>query len=68
MFAATHTPWAPWTVVNGNGKRLARIEAMRFVLSQVDYEGKNEELVGHPDPLVIGPPLPNHNGPLLVAG
>jgi polyphosphate kinase 2 (PPK2 family) len=58
MFAATHTQWAPWTVVNGNGKRLARIEAMRFVLSQVDYEGKNVDLVGRPDPLIVGPPMP----------
>jgi hypothetical protein len=62
MFAATHTPWAPWTVVNGNGKRLARIEAMRFVLSRVDYEGKNEALVGLPDPLIVGPPATSHNG------
>jgi polyphosphate kinase 2 len=67
MFAATHTTWAPWTVVNGNGKRLARIEAMRFVLSQVDYQGKNKKLVGHPDPLIIGPPLPAHNGQRLVS-
>jgi len=57
MFAATHTPWAPWTVVNGNGKRLARIEAMRFVLSQVPYEGKNDDLVGRADPLIVGPPF-----------
>jgi polyphosphate kinase 2 len=57
MFAATHTQWAPWTVVNGNGKRLARIEAMRFVLSQVPYEGKNDDLVGQADPLIVGPPF-----------
>jgi len=60
MFAATHTDWAPWTVVNGNGKRLARIEAMRFVLSQVPYEGRNEVLVGRADPLIVGPPLMAH--------
>jgi polyphosphate kinase 2 len=58
MLAATHTPWAPWTVVNGNGKRLARLEAMRFVLSRVAYEGKNATVVGEPDPLIVGPPLP----------
>ena len=61
MFEATHTREAPWTIVNGNGKRLARIEAMRFVLSRVDYEGKNTDLVARPDPLIVGPPLlPNH--------
>jgi len=68
MFAATHTEWAPWTVVNGNGKRLARIEAMRFVLSRVDYEGKNDELVGHPDPLIIGPPMMARNGRHALSG
>jgi len=62
MFAATHTAQAPWTIVNGNGKRLARIEAMRFVLSKVEYEGKNKELVGRPDPLIVGPPLATPNG------
>ena len=56
MFTATHTEQTPWTVVNGNGKRLARLEAMRFVLSQVDYAGKNTDLVGVPDPLIVGPP------------
>jgi polyphosphate kinase len=56
MFGATHTAQAPWTVVNGNGKRLARLEAMRFVLSRVDYTGRNDDLVGVPDPLIVGPP------------
>jgi polyphosphate kinase 2 len=56
MFSATHTDPAPWTVVNGNGKRLARLEAMRFVLSRMEYEGKNTDLVGVPDPLIVGPP------------
>jgi polyphosphate kinase 2 len=68
MFAATHTRWAPWTVVNGNGKRLARLEAMRFVLSRVDYEGRNEALVGRPDPLIVGPPMTAGNGGPVRSG
>ena len=56
MFAATHTSYAPWTVVNSNGKRLARLEAMRHVLSLVDYTDKDPNVVGSPDPLIIGPP------------
>jgi len=56
MFAATHTTFAPWTVVNGNGKRLARLEAMRHVLSRVDYAEKDPEIVGTPDPLIVAPP------------
>jgi hypothetical protein len=27
---------------------------MRFVLTQLPYEGKNEEVVGRPDPTIVG--------------
>jgi len=56
MFAATHTELAPWTVVNGNGKRLARLEAMRYMLSRIDYFEKDAQIVGTPDPLIVAPP------------
>jgi hypothetical protein len=29
---------------------------MRFVLSRFDYPGKNLEVVGSADPLLVGPP------------
>ncbi len=54
MFAKTDTDHAPWTVVKSNDKKRARINAMRHVLSLFDYEGKNAELVGEPDPLIVG--------------
>ncbi|MEE3849845.1 polyphosphate kinase 2 [Gordonia sp. LSe1-13] len=54
MFAATDTDHAPWTVVKSNDKKRARVNAMRHVLSLFDYEGKNTELVGAPDPLLVG--------------
>lgn len=54
MFTHTDTDFAPWTVVKSNDKKRARINAMRYVLSRFDYEGKNEELVGQPDPLIVG--------------
>jgi hypothetical protein len=28
---------------------------MRYVLSRVDYQGKDEQVVGRPDPLIVGP-------------
>jgi polyphosphate kinase len=55
MFFYTDLPDAPWTVVKSNDKRRARLEAMRYVLSRVPYAGKNEQLVGQPDPLIVGP-------------
>ena len=54
MFAATDTDHAPWTVVKSNDKKRARINAMRHVLSLVDSDGKNESIVGTPDPLIVG--------------
>ena len=56
MFWYTDTEWAPWTVVRSNDKKRGRLEAMRWVLSKVDYPEKNTELVGTPDPVIVGPP------------
>ena len=55
MFFYTDVADAPWTVVKSNDKKRARLEAMRYVLSQIDYEDKDESVVGLPDPLIVGP-------------
>ena len=54
MFRHTDTAESPWTVVKSNDKKRARVEAMRYVLSMIDYEDKDHEVVGKPDPNVIG--------------
>ena len=54
MFFYTDTADAPWTVVKSNDKKRARLEAMRYVLHAFDYEGKDCEVVGTPDPLIVG--------------
>src|SRR4051812_22811257 len=54
MFFYTDTDHAPWTVVKSNDKKRARVEAMRYVLSRFDYEGKDLDVVGTPDPRVVG--------------
>jgi polyphosphate kinase len=54
MFAWTDTETAPWTVVKSNDKKRARINAMRYVLSKFDYDNKDHEVVGRPDPLIVG--------------
>ena len=56
MFYYTNTEYAPWTVVKSNDKKRARLEAMRHILEQFDYDGKNPEVVGKPDMKIIGPP------------
>ena len=55
MFFYTDTEYAPWTVVKSNDKKRARLAAMRHVLSLYDYDEKDTELVGEPDPLILGP-------------
>jgi len=54
MFYHTDSEWAPWTVVKSNDKKRARLEAMRHVLAKFDYDGKDEAIVGQPDPLIVG--------------
>ena len=66
MFAHTDVPDAPWTVVKNNDKRRGRLEAMRYVLCTIPYEGRDDQVVGRPDPLIVGPAPPRHSGTLLV--
>lgn len=54
MFSKTHTNFSPWIIVKTNDKKTARLESMRYVLSQFDYEGKGESGISLlPDPNII---------------
>ncbi len=54
MFSKTHTNFSPWIIVKTNNKKEARLESMRYVLSQFDYEGKGVSGISLlPDPNVI---------------
>lgn len=54
MFSKTHTNFSPWMIVKTNDKKEARLESMRYVLSQFDYSGKGESKITLlPDPNVI---------------
>jgi len=55
MFFYTDTADAPWTVIKSNDKKRARLEALRHVLSRLEYAGRREDVVGHPDPLIVVP-------------
>lgn len=43
MFSKTSNDNSPWVVVNSNDKKIGRLNAIRYVLSQIDYDDKNEE-------------------------
>ncbi|WP_435262217.1 polyphosphate kinase 2 [Tenacibaculum sp. nBUS_03] len=54
MFSKTHTAYSPWIVVKTNDKKKARVECMRHVLSQFNYDGKeNAKTILNPDPNVV---------------
>ncbi len=54
MFSKTHTNFCPWIIVKTNDKKQARLESMRYVLSQFDYTDKGESKISLlPDPNVI---------------
>ena len=54
MFRFTHTAVAPWTVILGNDQRRARLEAIRVVLTALDYEGKDTAAIGEIDTSIAG--------------
>ncbi|MEO7404204.1 MAG: polyphosphate kinase 2, partial [Burkholderiales bacterium] len=54
MFSRTHTSFSPWIIVQANNKRTARLESMRYLLSNIDYAGKNKARVSlFPDPNIV---------------
>ncbi|MBV6656654.1 MAG: polyphosphate kinase 2 [Devosiaceae bacterium] len=54
MLERTHTEAAPWTIVRMNDKRRGRLEIIRHVLTQFDYEGRDDAVLGDADPAIIG--------------
>jgi len=54
MLSRTHTTYSPWVIVKSNDKKRARLESIRYVLSNFEYEGKEEtgSLI-NPDPTIV---------------
>lgn len=61
MMFHTHTNDAPWTIIRSDDKKRGRINCMRHFLSTLDYPGKDERVVGKPDPLIVGTPKNLYN-------
>jgi len=53
MFFYTDTADAPWTIIKSDDKKRARLNCMRHFLSSLNYEDKDEETVGKPDPFIV---------------
>jgi polyphosphate kinase 2 len=44
MFNKTSSRMSPWVIINSNDKKIGRLNAIRYVLSVIPYENKNESL------------------------
>ena len=53
MFFHTDTSESPWIIVKSDCKKRARVNAMRYVLHQMDYKGKDLRNLGQVDPLIV---------------
>lgn len=54
MFFETDTNESPWIVIKSDCKKRARLNAMRYVLNKLDYDGKDSSQIGNIDPLIVG--------------
>ncbi len=49
MFDKTNTEFAPWKIFKANRKSKARIESLEYILENIPYQVKNEEVLKHED-------------------
>jgi len=52
MFARSHNPLTPWTVVHADDKHAARLNLIRDLLWRLDYKGKDESVL-RVDPEIV---------------
>jgi len=55
MLIHTDSQNSPWTVVNSNEKKRARLESIRHVVHALDYEHKDHDVASSPDSRVVQP-------------
>lgn len=53
MFRISGTAHAPWCELDANDKKRARINAVRYLLSNIDYEGKDESVITGVDKKIV---------------
>ena len=53
MFKRSGTSHAPWCELDANDKKRARLNAMRYLLDNIPYEGKDEKIVRGVDPKIV---------------
>lgn len=59
LFDKTSTVNHPWVVIDAEDKRVSGLNAIRYILQNIPYEGKNEEVVNQQYPEVLSVLRPN---------
>lgn len=59
LFDKTSTENHPWVILDSNDKRISGLNAIRYVLQNIPYEGKNEQVLNKtfPEALTILKPI-----------
>ncbi|MCU4413617.1 polyphosphate kinase 2 [Acinetobacter sp. WU_MDCI_Axc73] len=58
MFFHTHTGDAPWTIIKSDDKKRARLNCIRYFLSQLDYPNKDLKVTNRVDDKIVLIPNP----------
>jgi polyphosphate kinase 2 (PPK2 family) len=53
MFKISGTEHAPWCELDADDKKRARINAVRYLLSNIDYDGKDESVITGVDKKIV---------------
>ena len=53
MLSETNRTIAPWIIIRSNNKRKARLNCIKYILYNLDYEGKVPEKKLEPDPEIV---------------
>ena len=53
MLSETNRTIAPWIIIRSNNKRKARLNCIKYILYNLDYEGKVHEKKLEPDPEIV---------------
>lgn len=59
LFDKTSTVNHPWVVIDAEDKRVSGLNAIRYILQNIPYEGKNEDVVNQQYPEVLSVLRPN---------
>lgn len=60
LFDKTSTVNHPWVVIDAEDKRVSGLNAIRYILQNIPYEGKNEKVVNQEYPEVLSVLRPNN--------